>query len=114
MHNRSCQVVGWSLQLHMQTVLVKDSLTMALWSRLPPPGLIFQSDKGCQYCGHEFQQALKNRGMGSSMSRKSNCWDNAATESFRGRLKTASVHGHKFVTREEARQAVMDWMAFYY
>ena len=51
--------------------------------------------------------------MRSSMSRKGNCWDNAPTESFWGRLKTASVHGHKFATREEARRAVMDWMAFY-
>ena len=33
--------------------------------------------------------------------------------SFWGRLKTASVHGHKFATREQARQTVMDWMAFY-
>ncbi len=40
-------------------------------------------------------------------------WDNAPTESFWGRLKTASVHGQKFATREQARQAVMDWMAFY-
>jgi transposase InsO family protein len=47
------------------------------------------------------------------MSRKGNCWDNAPTESFWGRLKTASVHGHKFTTREQAKQAVMDWMAFY-
>jgi transposase InsO family protein len=46
------------------------------------------------------------------MSRKGNCWDNAPTESFWGRLKTASVHGHKFATREQAKQAVMDWMAF--
>jgi transposase InsO family protein len=28
-------------------------------------------------------------------------------------LKAASVHGHKFATREQARQAVLDWMAFY-
>ena len=48
--------------------------------------------------------------MRSSMSRKGNCWDNAPTESFWGRLKTASVHGCKFATREQARQAVMDWM----
>lgn len=40
-------------------------------------------------------------------------WDNAPTESIWGRLKMASVHGHKFATREEARRAVMDWMAFY-
>ena len=38
---------------------------------------------------------------------------NAPTESFWGRLKTASVHGCKFATREQARQAVMDWIAFY-
>jgi len=56
---------------------------------------------------------LRAWGMRSSMSRKGNCWDNAPTESFWGRLKTASVHGQKFATREQARQAVMDWMAFY-
>src|SRR3990167_767974 len=66
-----------------------------------------------KYCSAQFQQALKKCGMRSSMSRKGNCWDNAPTESFWGRLKTASVHGHKFATREQARRAVMDWMAFY-
>ncbi|MBO0943167.1 MAG: IS3 family transposase [Bacteroidetes bacterium] len=109
----SRQVVGWSLQSHMQASLVKDALTMALWRRRPPPGLIFHSDRGSQYCSHEVQGALKDWGMRSSMSRKGNCWDNAPTESFWGRLKTASVHGCKFATREQAGQAVMDWMAFY-
>lgn len=66
-----------------------------------------------QYCSHEMQDALKGWGMRSSMSRKGNCWDNAPTESFWGRLKTASVHGQKFATRAQARRAVMDWMAFY-
>jgi transposase InsO family protein len=28
-------------------------------------------------------------------------------------LKTACVHGRRFATREQARQAVMDWIAFY-
>ena len=109
----SRQVVGWSLQSHMQASLVKDALTMAWWRRRPPPGLIFHSDRGSQYCSHEVQGALKDWGMRSSMSRKGNCWDNAPKESFWGRLKTASVHGCKFATREQARQAVMDWMAFY-
>jgi putative transposase len=107
------QVVGWSLQPHMQTSLVKDALAMAWWRRRPAAGLIFHSDRGSQYCSGDFQAALRGWGMRSSMSRKGNCWDNAPTESFWGRLKTASVHGHKFATREEARRAVMDWMAFY-
>lgn len=101
------------LQPHMQTGLVKDALAMAWWRRRPQPGLIFHRDRSSQYCSHEFQGALKDWGMRSSMSRKGNCWDNAPTESFWGRLKTASVHGRKFATREQARRAVMDWMAFY-
>jgi putative transposase len=111
LHSR--QVVGWSLQPHMEAGLVRDALAMAWFRRRPPAGLIFHSDRGSQYCSHVFQQALKGWGMRSSMSRKGNCWDNAAAESFWGRLKTASVHGHKFATREQARQAVMDWIAFY-
>jgi transposase InsO family protein len=107
------QVVGWSLQPHMHASLVKDALAMAWWRRRPAAGLIFHSDRGSQYCSAKFQRALEGWGMRSSMSRKGNCWDNAPTESFWGRLKTASVHGHKFATREDARRAVMDWIAFY-
>ena len=42
-----------------------------------------------------------------------NSRDNAPTESFWGRLKSASVHGQKFATREQARQAAMDRTVFY-
>jgi transposase InsO family protein len=109
----SRQVVGWSMKDHMQTSLVKDALTMARFRRRPGAGLIFHSDRGSQYCSHEFQNTLKGWEMRSSMSRKGNCWDNAPTESFWGRLKTASLYGKKFATRQAAMDAVMDWMAFY-
>jgi putative transposase len=111
LHSR--QVVGWSLKPHMQTSLVKDALLMACFRRKPAAGLIFHSDRGSQYCSLDFQTTLQAWGIRSSMSRKGNCWDNAPTESLWGRLKTACVHGHRFVTREQARQAVMDWIAFY-
>ena len=68
----SRQVVGWSLQPHMHTSLVKDALAMAWWRRRPAPGLIFHSDRGSQYCSHEFQDTLKDWGIRSSMSRKGN------------------------------------------
>ena len=109
----SRQVVGWSLQEHMQTRLVKDALAMAWWRRRPPPGVIFHSDRGSQYCSHEFQTALANWKVRSSMSRKGNCWDNAPTESFWGRLKAACIHGYRFTSKEQAKRAIMDWMAFY-
>lgn len=44
----SRQVVGWSMQPHMQTSLVKDALLMACWRRRPAKGLIFHSDRGSQ------------------------------------------------------------------
>jgi len=71
----SRQVVGWSMTEHMQTSAVTDALRMAWFRRHPSPGLIFHSDRGSQYCSHEFQSELKKFEMKSSMSRKGNCWD---------------------------------------
>ena len=107
------EIVGWSLKPHMTTDIVTDALTMAWFRRRPTPGLMHHSDRGSQYASQAFQKKLKDYSMICSMSRKGNCWDNAPTESFWGRLKTASVHGQKFATRVQAKQAVMDWMAFY-
>lgn len=111
LHSR--QAVGWSLQPHMQASLVKDALLMACFRRRPPPDLIFHSDRGSEYCSADFQASLEAWQMRSSTSRKGNCWDNAPTESLWGRLKTACVHGRRFATRDQARQAIMDWLAFY-
>ena len=68
LHSR--QVVGWSMQPHMQASLVTDALRMAWFRRRPEPGLIFHSDRGSQYCSHAFRDALVGYGMQSSMSRK--------------------------------------------
>jgi len=104
----SRQIVGWSLQFHMHSSLVKDAMAMAWWRRRPEPGAIFHSDRGSKYCSRDFQAALAGWGIRSSMSRKGNCWDNSPIESFWGRLKNACVHGQRFATREQARQAIMN------
>jgi transposase InsO family protein len=88
----SRMVVGWSMQPHMQASLVTDALRMAWFRRHPAPGLICHSDRGSQYCGHTFQDALASYGMLSSMSRKGNCWDNAPTESLWGSLKVGRLN----------------------
>ena len=111
LHSR--QVVGWSMTPHMQTSLVADALRMAWFRRHPAPGLIFHSDRGSQYCSHEFQAILTGYGMRSSMSRKGNCWDNAPTESLWGSLKVGRLHGMRFETRRQAMDEVIDWLTFY-
>jgi putative transposase len=111
LHSR--RVVGWSMQPHMQASLVTDALRMGYFRRKPLPGLIVHSDRGSQYCGHEFQSALKDYGMQSSMSRKGDCWDNAPTESLWGHLKVSRLHGRAFATRRDAMDEVIDWLTFY-
>jgi transposase InsO family protein len=111
LHSR--MIVGWSMQPHMQASLVTAALRMAWFRRRPPTGLIVHTDRGSQYCGEEFQRALKGYGMRSSMSRKGDCWDNAPTESLWGHLKVGRLHGRKFGTRREAMDEVVSWMTFY-
>lgn len=109
----SRQVVGWAIAPRMRSALVVDALRMAWFRRRPAAGLIVHTDRGSQYCGHDFQRTLKAYGMVSSMSRKADCWDNAPTESLWGSLKRARLHGRRFETREAAQSEVMDWLAFY-
>jgi transposase InsO family protein len=109
----SRRVVGWSMQPPMQSSLVTDALKMAWFRRHPEPGLIFHSDRGSQYCGHEFQATLTDYKMKSSMSRKGNCWDNVPTESLWGGLKVDRLYGQRFATRKQAMEGVIDWLTLY-
>ena len=51
--------------------------------------------------------------MESSMSRKGDCWDNVVTETLFGSLKVERLHGMRFGTRRQAKDEVIDWIAFY-
>ncbi|MBI2748387.1 MAG: IS3 family transposase [Burkholderiales bacterium] len=109
----SRQVVGWSIQPHIQSSLVTDALRMAWFRRSPEAGASFHSDRCSQYCGHEFQSALTGYKMKSSLSRKGDFRDNAHTESFWGRKKVGRLYDRKFKTRRQAMDEVIDWMTFY-
>jgi len=57
---------------------------------------------------------LKINQMLSSMSRKGNCWDNAVAESFFGSLKTERVFFANYMTREEAKRDIVDYIEMFY
>lgn len=110
----SRRVVGWSIQPTLKRELVCDALTMALWQRGFPKGLIFHSDRGSQYCSADYQNLLTRYGFISSMSRKANCWDNAVSESFFHTIKTELIHGERYTTREIAKQSIFQYIEVYY
>jgi putative transposase len=110
----SRKVVGWALDSHLKTSLVLEALRMAYWRRKPAKGLIHHSDRGSQYAAHDYQQQLKTFGMIPSMSRKGDCYDNAVVESFFHTLKNEEVGDQVYPTREEARQAVIEYIEMFY
>jgi len=100
---------------HLRTELVLDALSVALGSRMPSEaGLLFHSDRGCQYASNDYQQALVEHGIACSMSRRGNCWDNAVAESFFSTIKTELVHNVIFLSRESARYAIAEWIQMFY
>jgi putative transposase len=110
----SRRVVGWSMSQHIDTQLVLGALEMALQGRQPPSGLIHHSDRGSQYASTQYQQALADRGIQCSMSRKGNCWDNAVVESFFSSLKQELVYTTDFATRLQARSALFEYIEVFY
>jgi len=108
------KIVGWSMDSTMTRQLVLDALRQAVRRFRPPVGLIHHSDRGSQYASYEYQQALRDYGMLTSMSRKGNCYDNACMESFFGTLKRELIYGNRFKTRAEARQAIFEYIEVFY
>lgn len=107
-------VVGWSMAERMTTDLVSDALTMALWRRKMPKGVIVHSDRGSQYCSAAYQRLLRNNLLLCSMSKKGDCYDNAAMESWNHSLKVEAIHGERFATREMAKAQVFEYIEVYY
>ena len=95
------EVVGYALDTRMTKTLVMRSLFRAVSKKHPSAGLIHHSDRGSQYCSHDYRSILDQFKMKSSMSRKGNCYDNAPIESFRGTLKNELVNRHKYETRKD-------------
>jgi len=110
----SRKVVGWALDRHLKTSLALEALRMAYWRRKPPSGLIYHSDRGSQYAAGDYQRQLETFHIIPSMSRKGDCYDNAVAESFFHTLKTEEVGDQAYLTREEARRAVFDYIEMFY
>ena len=107
-------IIGWSMNKRMTQQLVCDALTMALFRRGFPKDVIVHSDRGSQYCSKRYQKLLKQNKLTCSMSRKGCCYDNAAMESFFHTLKVELVYCEFYVTRQQARQSIFEYIETYY
>src|SRR5664280_124407 len=107
------KLVGWAMSETMPQELTLSALDVALGWRDPDAGLVHHSDRGSQYAAKDYRSKLKARGITVSMSRKGDCWDNAPMESVNGTLKVECVNDAHFETREQARQAIIEYIGYY-
>lgn len=87
---------------------------MAVSCRDLDGNVLLHSDRGVQYRGHEYQQALRANVIKCSMSRKGNCWDNAVMESFFSRLKGELIYAESYKTVDETQAGLFEYIEIFY
>lgn len=75
-------------------------------------GAFIHSDQGVHYTSPIYQKLVKKYGLGQSMSRRGNCWDNAPQESFFGHFKD-EAYIKQSNTLEELQYEIKQYMIYY-
>lgn len=105
-------IVGWMTSDSLDASLVRDAFKRAArWRKLPQ---LHHSDRGCQYAADSFRSLLRIHRVLPSMSRKANCYDNAAMESFWATLKAECFGRYVPATRKQANRMIFDYIESFY
>ena len=131
LHSR--RVIGWAVSNRMKKDLAIRALQMAINLRQPTPGCIHHTDRGSQYCSHDYQKVLRKQGFQVSMSGKGNCYEfklvrasglndpldhskaqNAAVETFFKSLKAELIWRRDWKTRRETEIALFEYINGFY
>jgi len=109
----SRKVIGWCLSDHIDHLLVLEALKIALKERRithAQEKLIHHSDKGVQYCSHDYTDLLKFHGIRISMSHKGAPWENGFVESFFKTLKINEVYLNEYENIYEAKHNIFNFI----
>ncbi len=110
----SCRVVGWSIDSTQTATLVNNALGMAIHNRRPATGTLIHSDHGVQYTSWAFTRRARASGLIPSMGSIGDCFDNAAIESFWGRVQTELLNRRRWKTRIELANAIFDYLEIFH
>ena len=83
------EILSYNLSNRIELSLATETIeTLVKQKRLKlHKDAFIHSDQGSHYTSPKYQELLKQKGLGQSMSRRGNCWDNAPQESFFGHMK---------------------------
>jgi len=106
----SRQILGWSVWESLAARGALQALARARVKRGYPRGVIHHSDRGIQYACAEYRRELQRHGLVASMSRKGNCYDNAAMEAFWSTLKREALEQSESWSSDRVRRELFEFI----
>lgn len=110
----SRQILGWSVWENLEAGGPLQALARALVKRGNPKQVIHHSDRGIQYASALYREQLKRSGLIASMSRKANCYDNAAMEAFWSTLKREALEPSTTWSKDRVRREIFEYIEAIY
>jgi transposase InsO family protein len=107
------EIVSYAMQKRPHFCLVRNMLKKAFAKLLRQDTPLLHSDQGWQYQMPLYRRLLAEHGLVQSMSRKGNCLDNAAMESFFGTLKSEFFYLNHFDTIEQLQAGIRQYIHYY-
>lgn len=107
------EIVAYEMLERPVFSLVSRMLKKALTRLADQETPLLHSDQGWQYQMPAYRRQLIDHGLNQSMSRKGNCLDNAAMESFFGTLKSEFFYLNKFASIEQLQQGLHRYIHYY-
>jgi len=106
----SRRILGWSVWETLEAGGALQALKRALANRRHPRGVIHHSDRGVQYASWAYRQELRAAGLVASMSRRGNCYDNAAMEAFWSTLKREATAQSDRWSKQRLRRELFEYI----
>lgn len=107
------EIISYEIADRPQISTVMQMLQSAFKQLGPKDKPMLHSDQGWQYQMGLYQQALKEKGIGQSMSRKGNCLDNAVMENWFGIMKTEFFYRKKFESVQSFKAQLKEYIHYY-
>lgn len=107
------EILAYQINRRPEFKMVSAMLEQAFERLHPDDKPILHSDQGWQYRQLTYRHMLAGKNIEQSMSRKGNCLDNAAMESFFGTLKSEYFYLESFENVDQLASGLEDYIAYY-
>jgi transposase InsO family protein/transposase-like protein len=107
------EIIAYETSSRPNFELVSNMLRKALSRLRRGDSPVLHSDQGWHYQMQSYQKILRDRQLEQSMSRKGNCLDNAAMESFFAVLKSEFFYLNKFMSVEQLKKGLAKYIRYY-